>query len=61
MAERARLGWVIVYVPGVEDAIGFYERQGLVAVEDPAALLRRFWWFPERQMETSVVLAKPRR
>ena len=26
MAERARLDWVIVYVPGVEDAIGFYER-----------------------------------
>ena len=26
MAERARLGWVIVYVPGVEDAITFYER-----------------------------------
>jgi len=26
MAERARLGWVIVYVPGVEDAIAFYER-----------------------------------
>lgn len=26
MAERARLGWVIVYVPAVEDAIAFYER-----------------------------------
>ena len=26
MAERARLGWVIVYVPGVEEAIAFYER-----------------------------------
>ena len=26
MTERARLGWVIVYVPGVEDAITFYER-----------------------------------
>ena len=25
MAARARLGWVIVYVPGVEDAIAFYE------------------------------------
>ena len=26
MAERARLGWVIVYVPDVGEAIGFYER-----------------------------------
>ena len=26
MAERARLGWVIVYVPGVEEAIAFYEQ-----------------------------------
>ena len=26
MAQRARLGWVIVYVPAVEDAIAFYER-----------------------------------
>ena len=26
MSERARLGWVIVYVPAVEDALAFYER-----------------------------------
>jgi lactoylglutathione lyase len=26
MTETARLGWVIVYVPDVEAAIGFYER-----------------------------------
>ena len=40
-------------------AIGFYERHGFVAVDDPAALLRRYWSIPERQIETSVVLAKP--
>jgi predicted enzyme related to lactoylglutathione lyase len=26
MAERARLGWVIVYVPDIEGAVAFYER-----------------------------------
>ena len=40
-------------------AIRFYERSGFVAVDDPAALLRRYWSIPERQIETSVVLAKP--
>lgn len=40
-------------------AIRFYERHGFVAVDDPAALLRRYWSIPERQIETSVVLAKP--
>ena len=40
-------------------AIRFYERNGFVAVDDPAALLRRYWSIPERQIETSVVLAKP--
>ncbi len=40
-------------------AIRFYERHGFVAVDDPASLLRRYWSIPERQIETSVVLAKP--
>jgi GNAT superfamily N-acetyltransferase len=40
-------------------AIRFYERHGFVAVADPAELLRRYWAIPERQIETSVVLAKP--
>jgi len=26
MPESARLGWVIVYVPDIEDALAFYER-----------------------------------
>ena len=40
-------------------AIRFYERHGFVAVDDPGTLLRRYWSIPERQIETSVVLAKP--
>jgi GNAT superfamily N-acetyltransferase len=40
-------------------AIRFYERHGFVSVDDPAALLRHYWSIPERQIETSVVLAKP--
>jgi N-acetylglutamate synthase-like GNAT family acetyltransferase len=40
-------------------AIGFYERHGFVAVDHPATLLRRYWSIPERQIQTSVVLAKP--
>jgi GNAT superfamily N-acetyltransferase len=40
-------------------AIGFYERHGfaLVAREQVPKLLRTYWNIPERQMETSVVLA----
>jgi GNAT superfamily N-acetyltransferase len=40
-------------------AIRFYERHGFVAVDDAATLLRRYWSIPERQIKTSVVLAKP--
>jgi GNAT superfamily N-acetyltransferase len=42
-------------------AISFYERHGfaLVARERAAALLRTYWTIPERQIETSVVLASP--
>ena len=42
-------------------AIRFYERHGYVAVprEQIPELLRRYWSIPERQIETSVVLAKP--
>ena len=40
-------------------AIAFYERHGFVlaAPERAAALLRTYWTIPERQIETSVVLA----
>jgi GNAT superfamily N-acetyltransferase len=42
-------------------AIAFYERHGFVlaAPEQAAALLRTYWTIPERQIETSVVLASP--
>ena len=43
-------------------AIGFYERRGFHRVpdEDVAPLLRTYWKVPDRQVETSVVLAAPR-
>jgi GNAT superfamily N-acetyltransferase len=42
-------------------AIRFYRRSGfeLVSPERKDALLREHWTIPERQIETSVVLAKP--
>ncbi len=42
-------------------AIEFYQRHGFVLVPDgrTAALLRAYWAVPERQIETSVVLANP--
>ena len=44
-----------------EWAIRFYERHGFdpVGRERSAELLRAYWDIPERQIETSVVLAKP--
>jgi N-acetylglutamate synthase-like GNAT family acetyltransferase len=43
-------------------AIRFYERHGfeLVAPDEKERLLRRYWSIPERQIETSVVLADRR-
>ena len=44
-----------------EWAVRFYRRQGfeMVAPERTTALLRTYWSVPERQIETSVVLADP--
>jgi GNAT superfamily N-acetyltransferase len=44
-----------------EWAIGFYRRHGfeLVSPERKAALLETYWTIPDRQIETSVVLANP--
>jgi ribosomal protein S18 acetylase RimI-like enzyme len=41
-------------------AIAFYEKHGFerVSVEEKTRLLRRYWDIPERQVETSVVLAE---
>ena len=41
-------------------AIRFYERHRFRVVEDPGALLRRYWTIPDRQIETSVVLGDRR-
>jgi hypothetical protein len=40
-------------------AIRFYERHGfrMVAPEEKDRLLKKYWTIPERQIETSVVLA----
>jgi GNAT superfamily N-acetyltransferase len=42
-------------------AIGFYRRNGfeLVSPERKTALLKTYWSIPDRQIETSVVLANP--
>ncbi len=42
-------------------AIAFYQRHGfvLVSAEQKTALLNAYWKIPERQIETSVVLANP--
>jgi GNAT superfamily N-acetyltransferase len=42
-------------------AISFYRRHGFeqVSPERSAELLKRYWTIPDRQIETSVVLAKP--
>jgi GNAT superfamily N-acetyltransferase len=44
-----------------EWAIRFYERNGfeLVSPQRTSALLKRYWSIPDRQIETSVVLADP--
>jgi GNAT superfamily N-acetyltransferase len=44
-----------------EWAIRFYRRHGFepVGPERTAALLKRYWSIPDRQIETSVVLANP--
>ena len=44
-----------------EWAIGFYRRHGfeLVGPERHAELLREYWSIPERQIATSIVLARP--
>ena len=44
-----------------EWAVRFYTRHGFSPVprRETAALLRRYWRIPERQIETSVVLASP--
>ena len=41
-------------------AVAFYERHGFRLVDDTATVLHRYWTIPDRQIETSVVLADRR-
>lgn len=43
-------------------AIAFYQKNGyrLLSKEEKTRLLKRYWTIPDRQIETSVVLANPR-
>ena len=45
-----------------EWAIRFYERHGfqMVSPQEKGRLLKRYWTIPERQIDTSVVLADPK-
>jgi GNAT superfamily N-acetyltransferase len=59
---RAREGRLLVGTWAAAGwAIGFYRRHGFepVPAGRAAELLRAYWTIPERQVETSVVLARP--
>jgi GNAT superfamily N-acetyltransferase len=60
MRDRTRRVLVGTWA-AAEWAIRFYERHGFeyVGRERTATLLKTYWTIPERQIETSVVLARP--
>jgi GNAT superfamily N-acetyltransferase len=60
LAGSARRRMLVGTWADAEWAIRFYERHGfeLLSREEGAELLRRYWTIPERQIETSVVLAR---
>jgi GNAT superfamily N-acetyltransferase len=60
LAGPARRRMLVGTWADAEWAIRFYERHGfeLLSREEGAELLRRYWTIPERQIETSVVLAR---
>jgi GNAT superfamily N-acetyltransferase len=61
LCERATRPMLVGTWAAAGWAIRFYERHGfeLVTPERKAELLRSYWSIPERQIETSVVLAGP--
>lgn len=61
MGRRSSAQVLVGTWAAAEWAIRFYRRHGfaLVATERAAELLRRYWAIPDRQIETSVVLARP--
>jgi GNAT superfamily N-acetyltransferase len=60
LLRRGRRPLLVGTWAAAEWAIEFYRRHGFepVSVERKTQLLRRYWTIPERQIETSVVLAK---
>ena len=61
LARRTTRRMLVGTWAAAEGAIRFYRRHGfeLVSPDATAALLRRYWTIPDRQIETSVVLARP--
>jgi GNAT superfamily N-acetyltransferase len=61
LMSRATRPMLVGTWAAAEWAIRFYERHGFepFSRERSAELLRRYWKIPERQIETSVVLAQP--
>ena len=61
LAERTTTRMLVGTWAAAEWAVRFYERHGFTPVgrERTAELLRAYWTIPERQIETSVVLARP--
>ena len=61
LAERTAARMLVGTWAAAEWAVRFYERHGFAPVgrERTAELLRAYWTIPERQIETSVVLARP--
>jgi len=61
LAERTATRMLVGTWAAAEWAVRFYERHGFAPVgrERTAELLRAYWTIPERQIETSVVLARP--
>jgi GNAT superfamily N-acetyltransferase len=61
LLERAERPILVGTWSAAEWAIRFYEKHGFERVppDRTAELLRAYWKIPERQVETSVVLARP--
>jgi len=61
LASRTTTRMLVGTWAAAEWAVRFYERHGFAPVgpERTAELLRAYWTIPERQIETSVVLARP--
>ncbi len=59
LCERAELPLLVGTWAAATWAVRFYEKHGfrLVTQDEKNRLLRRYWEIPERQVETSVVLA----